>query len=212
MNFKFKLSRRLAIALLLSLGCKLTAAGPVVDRVESVQVTPPRFTLVPSQSAHLLVFAITSHGDTGEAAVLQWATTGGGVGNNGTVGGVHYLTYTAPATPGDYLFTVSTQTGWPADTARFAVTATPVSLNAITVAPGALSLALNDTATFAVALWDSTGAVLLGRQIDWESSDPSVATVLVTGFVRGMAAGSTTITATSEGHFASAVVTVNPAP
>ncbi len=212
MNFKFKLSRRLAIALALSLGCKLTAAGPMVDRVESVQVIPPRFTLVPSQSAHLLVFAITSHGDTGEAAVLQWTTTGGAIGNNGTLGGVHYLTYTAPTTPGNYLFTVSTQTGWPADTASFAVTATPVSINGVTVAPGALSLALNDTATFAVTLWDSTGAVLLGRPIEWLSSDPTVATVLVTGFVRGMTAGSTTITATSEGHSASAVVTVNPAP
>jgi len=39
-----------------------------------------------------------------------------------------------------------------------------------------------------------------------------VGLVLATGFVRAMAAGTATITATTEGHSGTAVVTVLPAP
>jgi len=54
--------------------------------------------------------------------------------------------------------------------------------------------------------------VLVGRAITWSSSDPTVATVLATGFVRAVGAGTATITATSEGHSGTAAVTVKLGP
>jgi len=51
-----------------------------------------------------------------------------------------------------------------------------------------------------------------GRAITWSSSDPTVATVLATGFVRAVGAGTATITATSEGHSGTAAVTVKAGP
>src|SRR5205814_4107300 len=54
----------------------------------------------------------------------------------------------------------------------------------------------------------TAGNVLTGRTISWTSSNAAVATVSGTGLVSGVAAGSATITATSEGRSGQAQVTV----
>jgi hypothetical protein len=220
MNFKFKLSHRLArmklpalLAGTLVLACKLTSTGPAAGLILGIDITPPRFSLLPSQAANLTVAVINSKADSTALALaqgtLQWSTTGGTVSNNGVLEGVRYMTYSAPAQPGTYLLVVTTTNGWPADTASFTVTATAVPVSGVVVTPGSLSLAAGDTVTLRATLTDQTGAVLVGRPITWSSSDAGVATVLPTGFVRAMTAGSATITAMSEDHTATAVITVN---
>jgi uncharacterized protein YjdB len=52
--------------------------------------------------------------------------------------------------------------------------------------------------------------VVVGRAIDWTTSDGAVANVLATGAVRAMGVGSATITATCEAHSGTSVVTVAP--
>jgi len=54
---------------------------------------------------------------------------------------------------------------------------------------------------------DASGAVLTGRPVTWASSNTAVATVDMTGLVRGLALGQATITATSDGKNATATVT-----
>lgn len=51
----------------------------------------------------------------------------------------------------------------------------------------------------------------LGRQITWESSNPTIATVSATGVVTGRSAGTVTITASSGGTHAGVTITVLPA-
>ena len=46
----------------------------------------------------------------------------------------------------------------------------------------------------------------------WGSSDPTVATVNATGLVTGVAAGTATITATSEGKSGTSTITVTKIP
>src|SRR4051812_3038960 len=212
MNFKFKLSRRLAIALTLALGCKVMSTGPATGLILGIDIAPPRLTLVASQAANLTVAVFSSKTDSTATALaqgtLQWSTTGGTISNNGLLNGVRHVTYSSPQQPGTYLFVVSTNTGWPADTARITVTATPVPVGSVTVTPGSVSLVVPDTTTLRAALTDSTGSVIVGRAIEWSSSDPGVADVLVTGFVRATAPGPVTITATCEGRSSPAVVTV----
>jgi hypothetical protein len=188
------------------------SSAPVIARVEGIQIAPGRLALLPFQTANLTVAVLTSRGvdSSGAAASLQWSTTGGTIISNGILAGVHYITYTSPAQPGSYLLVVTTSTGTPADTAAMTVTATPVSVNGVAVTPGSLKLAAGDTTRLNVTLTDSTGNVILGRAIEWSSSDANVAQVFTTGFVRGMAAGTATITATCEGRTGTAVVTVSP--
>ena len=217
MNFKFKLSRRLArmklgavIAGTLLLGCSLSSS-PVIARVEGIQIRPGRVSLLPFQAAPLTVVVITSRGidSSGAAAALVWSTTGGTIINNGILAGVRYITYTSPAQPGNYLFVVTTPTGTPADTASFTVTTTPVPVNKVAVTPATVSLALGDTTRLYATLTDSTGSTVFGRAITWSSSAPTVAMAFDIGFIRATAVGTATITATSEGYSGTAVVTVH---
>lgn len=50
-----------------------------------------------------------------------------------------------------------------------------------------------------VAAEAASGEAVSGRTFEWRSSDPGVATVTGTGVVQGVAAGSTTLSATSDG-------------
>src|SRR5207245_9129213 len=56
------------------------------------------------------------------------------------------------------------------------------------------------------------GALLTGRVVTWASSNTGVATVNGNGLVTGVAAGSATITATSEGKSGTAALTVSVVP
>lgn len=208
MSFKRTLSALLAGALVL--GCNLTSAGPVVSRIDRIDITPPRLTLMPFQSAELDLIVITSRGDSGATEGLQWSTTGGVITGNALIGGVRHLTYQSPQQPGSYFLIVSAITGALADSASIAVTTTVVPVGAVSVTPGSLSLVVGDTSRLRATLADSTGSVLVGRAIEWISSDNAVATVLATGAVRAMGTGTVTITAMCEDHIASAVITVNP--
>ncbi|HWC72613.1 MAG TPA: Ig-like domain-containing protein [Gemmatimonadales bacterium] len=217
MNFKFKLSQRLArmriaaaIGVPLALGCGITSAGPVVDRVEQLHINPGRIALMPYQSANLNLLVVTGHGNPPDLGTLRWSATGGTISPVGLVGDTLRMVYTSPAQPGSYKLIITTQTSTPADTAAITVTATAIPVNAVAVSPGSVSLAAGDTATLRTTLTDTSGNVLFGRAIDWTSSDGGVATVLASGFVRAIAAGTATITASTEGHSGSAAVTVKP--
>src|SRR2546427_525766 len=59
---------------------------------------------------------------------------------------------------------------------------------------------------------DSAGSTLAGRTVAWTSGNSSVATVSSSGLVTAVAAGSATITATSEGKSSTAAITVTTVP
>lgn len=82
---------------------------------------------------------------------------------------------------------------------------TPV--NSIAVSPSPVNLAPNGTTQLAAILQDRTGAVLSGRTVTWSSGNPAV-TVSSSGLVRGVATGTATITALSEGISGTSTVTV----
>lgn len=88
----------------------------------------------------------------------------------------------------------------------------PVNLIALT--PAAASITPGSTLPVAALALDVDGYPLPDRAITWTSSDPAVATVtstsVVTGVVTGLTAGTATITAASEGHSNTAIVTVVP--
>jgi hypothetical protein len=197
-----------ALVASLALGCGLTSSGPTVDRIESITIDPGRLALQRFQAADLAVVIGTSRGGPPDLASLQWSATGGTVSSGGIVNGVVHMTYSSPADTGTFYVTVTTVTGAPSGSASISVTATAVPVNGVAVSPGSASLATGDTTRLSARLTDSTGAVIVGRAIDWSTSDGAVASVLANGSVRAIGPGTATITASAEGKQGSAVITV----
>lgn len=81
----------------------------------------------------------------------------------------------------------------------------------VTLSPTSLNMLVGDSAGFYATLRDAQGNSLSGRTITWSVADPAV--VRATGFgssavLRALKAGTTTVTALSEGKTASASVVV----
>jgi uncharacterized protein YjdB len=99
--------------------------------------------------------------------------------------------------------------------ASAAATADPpaaAAVASVTVSPAAPSVQVGATVQLGDATKDSTGNLLTGRTVSWMTSNAAVATVSAGGLVRGVAAGSATITATSEGKSGTSAMTVTNVP
>ncbi len=95
-----------------------------------------------------------------------------------------------------------------------AVTSPPAgSVASVEVTPAAATIGLGATMQLAATPRDTSGTALAGRGITWSTDSAAIATVTASGLVSGHAAGTATITATSEGKLGTASVTVMaPAP
>jgi len=80
----------------------------------------------------------------------------------------------------------------------------------VTITPSSITAGTRATATATVR--DGAGNALSGRTVAWSSGNAAIAAVDASGTVTGVAPGTAEITATSEGRFGSATITVTPAP
>lgn len=98
--------------------------------------------------------------------------------------------------------------------ATLPVTVSPVPVASVTVTPNPAAVTVGQTIALTATPRDAGGAALTGRVVSWSTDKPSIATVNpATGVVTGVAVGSATITATSEGRTGTSSLTVNaPAP
>ena len=79
----------------------------------------------------------------------------------------------------------------------------------VTMVSAPSELEVNEGKAASASAKSASGAVLAGRTITWSSSNEAIAVVTAAGIVNGVAPGSVTITATSEGKTATAQVKVN---
>ena len=86
---------------------------------------------------------------------------------------------------------------------------TPPAVATVEIFPAQPTVVVGTSVQLSTTLRDQAGNFLSGRPVAWSSSAPAVATVdAVTGLARGVAGGSATITATSEGKSGSTSFTV----
>lgn len=97
-------------------------------------------------------------------------------------------------------------------TATSSITVTAIPVASVTVTPGTSNLQPGGTAQLSAVTRDANNNVLTGRVVTWASGNTAVATVNATGLVTAVGAGTTNITATSEGRSATASVTVAQVP
>jgi alpha-tubulin suppressor-like RCC1 family protein len=88
------------------------------------------------------------------------------------------------------------------------LTVSNVAVSSVAVAPTTAALKVGAELTLTGQAFDAGAAPLPNRVFAWSSSSPAVATVSPLGVVRGLTAGTTTITGTSEGQSATAEITV----
>ena len=84
----------------------------------------------------------------------------------------------------------------------------PAAVATVDVSPATAQLLPAQTSQLSAQPRDAAGNALSGRVVTWSSSNQAIATVAGTGLVTAVAAGSATITATSEGQAGSATITV----
>ena len=176
-----------------------TAAITVTNvPVASVAVTPPTASVRVGQTVQLTATPQDGSGSPLAGRVVTWVSSAAGIATvspSGLVTGVAAGTATLTAT-----------SEGKSGTATVTVTIVPVA--SVTVSPASSSLAVGQTVQLTATPKDSAGNALTGRVVTWVSSAAGVATVSASGLVTGVAAGTATLTATSEGKSGTAAVTV----
>ncbi len=176
-------------------GTLLVTVGAVPVNSIVVELTPGSVTV--NGSSHAAATVKDIGGNTLTDSTVTWGTSNSDVATvaqdatvKGIASGLANITATVEGVTGS---------------ATIAVGNAPVANVATTLKP---QIFVGEHAQAAAALTDASGATLTGRDIDWVSSNPSVASVGSDGSVTGVAAGTATITATSEGKSGAAPITV----
>jgi uncharacterized protein YjdB len=166
--------------------------------VASVTVSPASVSLFVTKTAQLAATTKDSTGGVLTGRAVTWAS------GNTTVATVSAAGLVTAKAAGSATITATSEGR--SGTAAITVVSVPVA--SVTVSPATASVAAGTTVQLAATTKDSAGGILTGRTVTWASSNTLVATVSATGLVTGVAPGSATITATSEGKSGTAAVTV----
>ncbi len=156
------------------------------------------------KAANVAVNSVTLNAasvEVGKTVQLSWAIDPGNATNKGvtfasdktdvaTVDGNGVVTGKAA---GDANITITTVDGGKTATAKVTVTAANVAVTGVTIS-GDTSVAVGSTITLKAAVAPDNAT---NKAVNWSSSKPEYATVDASGNVKGVAAGTTTITATA---------------
>lgn len=162
--------------------------------LQSITITPPSPSVVKGQTVQLTASGVNTDGSTtNNLPNLTWTTSAASiatVNTNGLVGGVTAGTATVTATSGSVSGTATVTV---TNSAIKSISITPTTAQiSVTGIGGATTQQYTATATFAD---NSTQDIT--NSATWTSSNTAVATISTSGLAQAVAAGSTTITASS---------------
>src|SRR5207253_1404597 len=174
--------------------------------VASVAVSPVAAGLTVGATTQLTATPEDSSGTALTGRAVTWATSNAAVATvsvSGLVTGVAAGSATITATS-------EGQSG------TSALTVTNVPVASMTVSPATATVTIGTTTQLTATPKDANGTALSGRAVTWATSNAAGATAPATascrGLVTGVAAGSATITATSEGQSGTSAITVTNVP
>src|SRR2546429_4358849 len=221
MTFTYKLAQRLArlkhrtaivatVVAAMIVGCELpvrtTDTGSTITQLV---VAPKNVTLQPNQTYDFVAVGFTATGDSADESV-SWSATDGSV-TSSSSGKRHYGHY-HNANCGVSKVAATSNPGNLSDTATVTVSGCTVPVASVTVSPASATVGAGQAVQLTATPKDANGNPLSGRTVTWSSSNTSVAIADVNGNVTGLAPGSATITATSEGQSGTAAITVTDVP
>jgi uncharacterized protein YjdB len=170
--------------------------------VASVVVTPPNVDATPGVRAQLSATTYDAAQNPLSGRAITWSTSNAAV---ATVDASGMMTAVSAGSA-----TITATCEGKNGTATVTVTQAPVAT--VTVTPNPLTISVGQQTQLVATLKDAAANVLNGRSVTWSSSNTGVATVSTQGVLTGVAMGSTTITATSEGKSGTTSVTVPQVP
>lgn len=166
--------------------------------VATVAVTPTHVDASPGDHPQFSATAFDASQNPLAGRAVTWSTSNVGVATVDANGKVSALS------PGNATVTATSE----GKSGTATITISQAAVATVVVTPSPLSMSVGQATQFTATLKDAIGSVLNGRAVSWSSADPTVATVSSQGLVTAVAAGSTTITATSEGKSGAATVTI----
>ena len=179
----------------------VTIAGCTVP-VASVTVSPASATVAAGQSVQLTATPKDANGNALTGRTVTWSS------NNTAVAIADVNGNVTAIAPGSATITATSE----GQSGTAAITVTNVPVASVTVTPASVSIQQGQTVQLTATPKDANGNALSGRVVTWSSSNTAVASVNAGGFVTSSAAGSATITATSEGKSGTAAITVASVP
>ena len=177
----------------------------------SIEVTPTNPSVANGLSETLQATGVyTDHSTHDLTSSVTWSSSVAGVASVSNTPGSNGLATTA--TPGST--TITAMLGATSGSTNLTVTA--ATLVSLGVTPANPTIAKGLKSQFiAIGTYTDNSTQILTAQVEWSSSDPTVATVSnalgYDGFGVGLNPGSVTITATLAGASASTILTVTPA-
>jgi trimeric autotransporter adhesin len=169
------------------------------EPVASVDIFPANGSIVVGSTLQLFASPRNALGQTLTGRTITWSSGAPGLASVSATGLVTGLT------PGNAVVLASVE--GKQGSALIIVRQVPVA--SITINPASVTVLLGQSVTLGAQTLDAAGNVLAGRVVGWSSSDQNVATVSNNGVVTGVAAGTVTISASSEGQTGVATVQVN---
>jgi len=184
----------------------VTVTAPAPIPVASVSVSPASPSVQTGSTVTLSATMRDANNNVLTGRTVSWTTSASSVAtvsSSGVVTGIAAGTATITATSEGKTGTSTVTVSAPA----------PIPVASVSVSPSSPSIQTGATVTLSATMRDANNNVLTGRTVSWTTSASSVATVSSGGVVTGIAAGTATITATSEGKTGTSTVTVSaPAP
>src|SRR5437667_177682 len=182
---------------------QVSGSSQVKNRGPMAQIilTPLSASAVGGGRVQFAVYGKRKNGDS-VAVSVAYAATGGIISGAGL--------YTAGQSAGTYQVMATQSGGTLASTAAVTISSVPVA--SVAVSPVAAGLTVGATTQLTATPEDANGTALSGRVVTWATSNAAAATVSASGLVTGVAAGSATITATSEGQSGTSAITVTNVP
>jgi uncharacterized protein YjdB len=180
-------------------GVSGTAAATVTEpSVAAVTVSPSSTSITVGSMVQLTATVRDAAGNTLSGKTIAWSSSNSAV---ATVDGAGLVRAAGAGSA-----TISATSDGVSGSA--AVTVTEPSVASVTVSPSSASVAVGSAVQLTATVKDGAGNTLSGKTVTWSSSNSSLATVDAAGLVRGVAAGSVTVTATSDGVAGTSTITV----
>ncbi len=189
----------MALLLVVTSACdESTPADPI--RVGSIEVTPRLTTARVGTTQQLTATAKDASGGAMAGETITWRSSDPAVATVSTSGVVTLVGAGSTAI-------LATARG----TSGFATIVSDANVATVAMSASTLNVGLGQSIQLTATPQDPAGRSLF-RPVTWASSTPTVATVSATGLVTSVSAGTTTVTATSEGKVGTVAVTIVPPP